>query len=40
MGEGPWGEDFGVIDALEGENSVIFGEFTYGGLLGMGTVVD
>ena len=39
-GEGPWGEEFGVEDTLEGENSVIFGEFGSGGLLGMGTAVD
>lgn len=40
MGEGPWREDFGVADIVEGENSVIFGKFGRGGLLGMGTVVD
>lgn len=38
-GEGPWGEESGVEDILEGENSVIFGEFGSGGLLGMGTAV-
>lgn len=38
-GEGPWGEESGVEDTLEGENSVIFGEFGSGGLLGMGTAV-